>query len=355
MNDVLEGLRDGFAERAGELLKRHGDIEETTSYDDARRLGYDAAAAALAPLLWRAAVGERWETTEAAEFLGVTRQALHKRCRTGTVLGLPGRGTTSYPIWQFDLDHHQVRPQVAQILEAFRRAVDPLDPLIVASWATTTQPELGMAPDEWRGRSCGVSVPLPPDDPLELVDFPSREVPASYRYARIHREHHEPEWFCSCGQCRFDPPAGSDIGTCYLSGHRLGAFVEKFGRYRLIPQSLVDLHLLSELALPSPIKVADATDRTIVGRWGLTAGLWADGNYAVSQVWAQRLFQAGFAGIWYPAAHDVQGHLHSLALFGKQGYQPNAFISYGSDSIGVDLCDEAYDKFDIEVLPTTAI
>ena len=165
MTDVLEILQDAFAQRVAELLKRHGDLEETITADDARRLGYEAAAAALAPLLWRAAVGERWETSTAAEFLGVTRQALHKRCSNGTVLGLPGRGTTWYPIWQFDLDHHRVRPEVADIVAAFRRAVDPLDPLIVASWATTSQPELGMAPEEWLAAG---------KDPDELVQVARR-------------------------------------------------------------------------------------------------------------------------------------------------------------------------------------
>ncbi|MHB1535529.1 MAG: hypothetical protein ACYC1D_13155 [Acidimicrobiales bacterium] len=149
MADVFGILTDAFAQRVAELLKRHRDLEETITDADARRLGHDAVAAVLAPLLWKAAVGERWETTTAAEFLGVTRQALHKRAGNGTVLGLPGRGTTWYPVWQFDLDHHRVRPEVAEIIAAFRRAIDPLDPLIVASWATTPQPELDMAPEEW--------------------------------------------------------------------------------------------------------------------------------------------------------------------------------------------------------------
>src|SRR5438445_11499753 len=74
--------------------------------------------------------------------------------------------------------------------------------------------------------------PRPPDDPAELVAFPARTVPADYPYSRVHHDRHEPEWFCNKGDCRFDPPPGAGFGTCYLAGHPLGAFVEKFGRLK---------------------------------------------------------------------------------------------------------------------------
>ena len=77
-----------------------------------------------------------------------------------------------------------------------------------------------------------MTLPAPPGDPAELADFPSRDVPADFPYTRIHHDRFEAEWFCCCGRCRFDPPPGAAFGTCYLAGHPLGAFVEKFGRLR---------------------------------------------------------------------------------------------------------------------------
>lgn len=62
------------------------------------------------------------------------------------MLGLPGRGVTLFPVWQFA--GSTVRPVVAELIGAFR-AVEPYDPLIVASWATSAQPELGTTPAEW--------------------------------------------------------------------------------------------------------------------------------------------------------------------------------------------------------------
>jgi hypothetical protein len=167
-----------------------------------------------------------------------------------------------------------------------------------------------------------MTLPWPPDDPAELAEFPTRIVPADYPYSRVHHDRHEPEWFCDNGDCRFDPPPGAGFGTCYLAGHPLGAFVEKFGRLKAVPRSLVDQHALANLRLGSPMRVADVTDRTVVGRWHLSAELWAGDDYGGSQRWAQRLQQAGFGGIWYSASHDVRGGLHSLALFGKPGYHP---------------------------------
>lgn len=52
------------------------------------------------------------------------------------------------PVWQFDLGSHEVRP-VAEVVAAFRDELGPVEPLLIASWATTDQPELGMAPEEW--------------------------------------------------------------------------------------------------------------------------------------------------------------------------------------------------------------
>jgi hypothetical protein len=130
-----------------------------------------------------------------------------------------------------------------------------------------------------------LSLASPPDNPAELADFPARTVPANYPYSRIHHDRHEAEWFCDKGDCRFDPPPGAGFGTCYLSGHPLGAFVEKFGRLRVVPRSLVDQHSLASLRLASPVRVADVTDRKILGRWHLSAELWAGDDYDRSQLW----------------------------------------------------------------------
>lgn len=197
-----------------------------------------------------------------------------------------------------------------------------------------------------------MTLPTPPQDPRELADFPAKDVGADYPYARIHHDRYEPEWFCDRGDCRFDPPPGGSFGTCYLAGHPLGAFVEKFGRLRIVPRTLIDQHSLATLRLPSPIRVADVTDRTILGRWNLSAELWAGDDYEAAQRWAERLHQVGFAGIWYSAAHDVQGDFHSLALFGKPGYEPEALLRYGDEPIPRGLIEDAARAFGIETLPS---
>src|SRR5579884_444930 len=149
MADALSSIVDGFSRRLGVLMDRHSDLLSQIGPDEAASLGSEGADAAVAPLLWAAAVGERWNTATVVEFLGFTRQALHKRVVGGSVLGLAGRGTTWFPVWQFDMANHRVIPETADVIAAFRRNVDSFDPLMVASWATTEQPELGMAPEEW--------------------------------------------------------------------------------------------------------------------------------------------------------------------------------------------------------------
>lgn len=149
MGDAFTGLREGFAKQLSILTGRYQDLIFELDVDEARRLGARAADAALAPLAWSAAFGERWPTSTVTEFLQVTRQALHKRILNGTILGLPGRGTTLFPTWQFDTDAHEIRPVVADIIRAFRGAVEVDTAFVIASWATTDQPELDMSPEEW--------------------------------------------------------------------------------------------------------------------------------------------------------------------------------------------------------------
>lgn len=117
----------------------------------AQRIGGSAAESVVASAAWSAAVGERYDTAQACAMLGVTRQALSKRQRSGTLIGLRGRGTTWFPAWQFDSDARSVRPVVAEVVAAFARHLDAVDPQIVAAWATTAQHEDldGCTPSAW--------------------------------------------------------------------------------------------------------------------------------------------------------------------------------------------------------------
>ncbi|WP_419855146.1 hypothetical protein [Candidatus Poriferisodalis sp.] len=59
-----------------------GDLDET------------AAESVVASAAWSAAVGERYDTARVCAMLGVSRQALSKRQRSGTLIGLRASSTT---------------------------------------------------------------------------------------------------------------------------------------------------------------------------------------------------------------------------------------------------------------------
>jgi hypothetical protein len=200
-----------------------------------------------------------------------------------------------------------------------------------------------------------VSLARPAANPAALAGFPARSITEAYPYVRIHQQVHDPQWFCTCGGHRFDPPSDTvaRFGTCYLSGHPLGAFIEKFGDLGVITRERIDAHRLAHLQVPAA-RLADTTDRRALA-WGVTAELAGGGDYDGAQQWAERLFQAGFAGIWYAARDDPGGDLHSLALFGKPGLHPEAFVSQESRPIGDDLIDEVAARFGLEVIPAAAL
>ncbi len=146
MADTEALLVGSFQSRLEHLLAtRRADLDHLTS-EEVTELGAAAADTVIGKIMRDRAIGERWSTSEVTEYLGVSRQAVHKRLRCHTILGIPGRGVTWFPVWQFESG--AVRPVVGELIAVFR-AVEPYDPLLVASWATTVQPELGTAPSEW--------------------------------------------------------------------------------------------------------------------------------------------------------------------------------------------------------------
>lgn len=153
MQDALKWIEEGFYQEL-QSIARDDRIQEplaTLSDADATELGRRGAREALAPVLWGVVTGDVFDTSQASELLGVTRQAINKRVRNRSLLALPGRGTTYFPVWQFDLEQRTVRPVTKEVLDAFFDAVDGIDPFQVASWSSSPQYEEleGMTPQEW--------------------------------------------------------------------------------------------------------------------------------------------------------------------------------------------------------------
>lgn len=145
--DSLSAFEQGFREELTELWHRHPELGDVSG-PDAVGAGREAARQAVAPVIWRMALGEVWDTGRVTEFLGVSRQALAQRVHSGTLLGLRGRGTTLFPCWQFDVARRAVRPIVAALLAEFRNEAG-VESWTIASWAMTPQTELrGNTPAE---------------------------------------------------------------------------------------------------------------------------------------------------------------------------------------------------------------
>ncbi len=148
LNERVLMLVDAFHERLTDA--RH--VVEEISADEASELGAKAAEEVVASARWSKLVGDRIDTSEASRVLGVSRQALSKRQSSGSLLGLPGHNTTWFPTWQLDIENESIRPEVRDIIGAFRDALgEGADPFLIASWASTAQHEdlNGLSPAKW--------------------------------------------------------------------------------------------------------------------------------------------------------------------------------------------------------------
>jgi uncharacterized protein involved in type VI secretion and phage assembly len=133
-----------------------------------RRRGHEAV---IGPVSLRQLLGEdRLDTHRVALALGISRQAVHKKVKNHSLLGVPGRATTWFPAWQFEPHTPRVRPVVPGLLAAWIVAAGQetdLDPQAVLAWAATPQPELdNETPEDWvrLGR---------PDEPVPAAARPA--------------------------------------------------------------------------------------------------------------------------------------------------------------------------------------
>lgn len=136
--------QDTVAERLSELLELlEPDLHDAVrSADTGRELR--ELAGRISSVLPRddptaEVIGPVYETADLVSWLGITRQALHKRVQRHDVLALKtGDGYTIYPAWQFDADG-KVRPGVATSTRELARVMDDW---MRALWFAGATPEL---------------------------------------------------------------------------------------------------------------------------------------------------------------------------------------------------------------------
>jgi hypothetical protein len=197
----------------------------------------------------------------------------------------------------------------------------------------------------------------PPEDPVELGDFPWLNIGPDRVFYRLHRAEFEPGYFCNDGYCRFDPPRHSRVeyGTCYVATSPVGAFLETLGRIRPLPEGVVRDRVVSEVAPEVPVRVADLTHPSVVGRFGIAGDVSVGSDYGLPQAWGAALIQAGFAGVMYTARHDPTFTETSVAFFGPPGEQPGRLRRVKdteSGPVGDELAAHMQERFGIVVVPT---
>ncbi len=147
--------------------------------------------------------------------------------------------------------------------------------------------------------------------------FPAYVVKASRELWRIHRVARDPWWFSHDGSGRFDPVGDPRIGASYWALQPLGAFVEVYTELYLATED-IDARQITRLRVPHDLRIADLCSRRAL-RYGVTATIGADPDYAPGQQLATQLLGAGFAGARWWVRHDPAQTLHGVALFGPVG------------------------------------
>ena len=187
----------------------------------------------------------------------------------------------------------------------------------------------------------------------DWAEFPERILKSNTPLHRIHRDSRSAVFFGVSGDHRFDPPPGHPrvFGVCYFGLVPLAAFVEVFGRVRPVQRPEVDGRRLSTARPTQPLRVADLTQREVLGRFGVNAAHSTGSDYRPAQLLSVQLHAAGFDGIAYRIRHDPQMLLEALALFGEPEATSHARMRRDNPSpIPGSLINDGR-QFGIEVLP----
>jgi hypothetical protein len=154
----------------------------------------------------------------------------------------------------------------------------------------------------------------------DLSDFPVRAYPDDEVIYRAHGVDWGPWWFSSDMSGRFDLPAHVG-GTCYLAGHPRTALRESLGQKlsqaRVVPMEEIQARRVSKLTPPCAIRAAN-TIHADAGNYGVTRKISGFGKYEVTQRWALRFHEYGFAGITYEGRFDPARDAECLALFDRR-------------------------------------
>jgi hypothetical protein len=188
----------------------------------------------------------------------------------------------------------------------------------------------------------------------DLGSFPVHTVHPDRVLFRIHKATNDPLHFGVSGDERFDLRSESGAGTCYCALSQVGAFLETFARLKFLTQELIDERVLSSLSLTRPLRLADITDKSVVGAFGITGEISTGSDYVPSQQWAERFHKSGFDGVYYTTRHDPSFTERSVAVFGNEDGGAKLF-DVVTESIPDELIREVCAEFGFTVWPSAPL
>ena len=115
------------------------------------------------------------------------------------------------------------------------------------------------------------------------------------------------------------------MGTCCFDVRPVGAVIEHlpdllgFAGFTL-PADELRSRRLATIEVPDDVPpAAQLTARSLAGRFGVTAALWAASDRALTQRWAAAFRRDGWWALYGGLQHDPSGRLRGFAVFDHAG------------------------------------
>ena len=187
----------------------------------------------------------------------------------------------------------------------------------------------------------------------DWISFPSIYIPRGSKLFRVHISKNHPIWFCNDSYHRFDPSESHNhlFGACYFGFEPLACLIEIFGKVVNITEEEINQRSLSVIQTKRSLRIADTTDRRVLGKFGLTAEISTGSDYKEPQRLSWQLFETGFDGIKYWIRHDPKMELEAIAIFGAPGEDHKRFNVLNTEPIPETLI-ATVDEFGLQVIPS---
>lgn len=185
------------------------------------------------------------------------------------------------------------------------------------------------------------------------AEFPAIGIGTGETLYRSHQGSLGAIYYCTCGNCRFDPPPSlrASYGSCCAARDPEIAVLEHLAGLTIVPEDWVARQAISSISPRRHHKIADLQSSTNYGKWGVDGDLQAGGDRGLTQGWGAAFYKSEFHGVQHASRRDPSLSHRCIAFYGAPGAHGEELSCDSTEPLSDGLLNTLAFKFGIQVFP----